>query len=47
VDEWELFDLQSDPQERTNLYLRPEAKMLRTNLETQLNQLRGTLRDNQ
>lgn len=45
VDQWELFDLQKDPQEQTNLYNRPESAKLVADLKAQLTRLRRQLGD--
>jgi arylsulfatase A-like enzyme len=47
VDEWELFDLQSDPAERINLYHNPESQHIVTQLKDELNRLRQQLQDRQ
>jgi hypothetical protein len=41
--EWELFDLEADPQELNNLYGRPEAAQLQQDLLAQLARLRTEL----
>jgi arylsulfatase A-like enzyme len=40
IDEWEMFDLESDPHELTNLYGRPEHSELQTRLHAELARLR-------
>jgi len=45
VDEWELFDLKSDPDERTNLYSKPEAQSVIVGLKKELDRLRNELKD--
>jgi len=45
VDEWELFDLQTDPGEMVNLYNRPESQSAVAELKTQLERLRQELKD--
>lgn len=45
VDEWELFDLQTDPDERVNLHGKPGSQPLVTQLKTELNRLRKELRE--
>jgi len=44
VDDWELFDLQSDPDEQVNLYNKPEAQNVVAELKTELDRLRKELR---
>jgi arylsulfatase A-like enzyme len=44
VDEWELFDLKTDPDERTNLYDTPEAQRTVSELKKELNRLRQELK---
>ena len=39
-DEWELFDLQTDPDDQVNLYGRPELSALTSDLKDRLSQLR-------
>ena len=41
LDEWELFDLENDPQEMTSLAHEPEHQPLRKKLESDLNTLRN------
>jgi arylsulfatase A-like enzyme len=45
VDEWELFDLQTDPQERLNLYNKPAAQTIIPPLKEELNRLQRELKD--
>lgn len=45
VDEWELFDLKADPDERTNLYDKPEAQGIVSELKKELDRLRQELKD--
>lgn len=45
ADQWELFDLQQDPQEVTNLYGRPEPRETAAALKAELYRLRGELGD--
>jgi arylsulfatase A-like enzyme len=45
VDEWELFDLQNDPDERTNLYHRTESQGQVSELKQELERLRKELQD--
>jgi arylsulfatase A-like enzyme len=45
VDEWELFDLQSDSDERTNIYNKPEAQGVVAELKKELGRLRKELKD--
>jgi len=42
---WELYDLQSDPQERFNVYDKPEHKEIITGLKRRLEQLRREYKD--
>jgi len=42
TDEWELYDLDSDPSEMTNLYNREEYSRFRTGMEKELKQLMET-----
>jgi arylsulfatase A-like enzyme len=44
-DQWELFDLRSDPQELLNLYGRPGAEAVTAELKTTLARLRTELQD--
>ena len=44
-DEWELYDLESDPDERTNLYGRPEHTDLVARLSEELGGLRQLYED--
>jgi arylsulfatase A-like enzyme len=44
-DQWELFDLRSDPQELRNLYGRPGQEALTADLKAELARLRRELRD--
>jgi arylsulfatase A-like enzyme len=43
IDEWEMFDLESDPHELTNIYGRPEHAKLQKELHAELERLRGEL----
>jgi hypothetical protein len=45
VDEWELFDLQTDSDEMVNLYNKPECQSVVAELKTQLEGLRQELED--
>ena len=45
VDEWELLDLQNDPDETLNLYARPDAHPVVKELKRELDRLRTVLRD--
>jgi arylsulfatase A-like enzyme len=45
VDEWELFDLQADPAETTNLYPTPQGRKLLPVLQAELARLRRELRE--
>jgi arylsulfatase A-like enzyme len=45
VDEWELFDLQTDPDELVNIYNKPEYQDVVAELKTQLERLRQELKD--
>jgi arylsulfatase A-like enzyme len=47
VNEWELFDLQRDPDERTSLYNKPEAQSVVAELKKELERLKKELGDNQ
>ena len=44
-DEWELYDLQKDPDERTNIYNEPENAKLVTKLKAELETLRKHYKD--
>ncbi len=44
--EWELFDLESDPLETTNVYARPEYASVRSDLESELARLQAKVGDN-
>ena len=46
VDEWELFDLQTDPEKRVNLYLKPAAHTIVPPLRKELDRLRRELKEN-
>jgi arylsulfatase A-like enzyme len=46
VDEWELFDLQTDPDERMNLYDQPAAQTIIPPLKEELNRLQRELKEN-
>lgn len=41
VDEWELYDLEHDPQEMRNVYQDPEYKLVRENLHQKLLETRA------
>jgi arylsulfatase A-like enzyme len=43
IDEWEMFDLASDPHELTNIYGRPEHAELQKELHAELERLRSEL----
>jgi arylsulfatase A-like enzyme len=45
IDEWELFDLQSDPKEMKNVYNDPEYASVRINLHTKLRKLMEEYKD--
>ncbi len=45
IDEWELFDLQSDPNEMRNVYNDPAYAEVRENLHKQLEELRTKYKD--
>ncbi|MDO8541948.1 MAG: sulfatase [Opitutaceae bacterium] len=45
IDEWELFDLKTDPGEHVNLYHAPAAQTLVTELKSRLARLRAELGD--
>ena len=45
IDSWELYDLQNDPEELTNIYDNPENAKLIKNLKQQLNDLRIKYKD--
>ena len=45
VDEWELLDLQTDPDERVNLYSRPDYQPIVARLRQELDQLRREVGD--
>lgn len=46
LDEWELFDLQTDPDERLNLYNQPAAQTIIPPLKEELNRLQCELKEN-
>jgi arylsulfatase A-like enzyme len=46
IDEWELFDLQTDPQEMKNVYDDPAYASVRTDLHVRLDKLREKYKDN-
>jgi arylsulfatase A-like enzyme len=46
IDAWEMYDLQTDPQEMHNLYGQKEHAALQTLLQTLLNETRKKYRDN-
>lgn len=46
IDEWELFDLQNDPEEMKNVYNDPEYSIVRESLHKQLDDLRIKYQDN-
>jgi hypothetical protein len=43
IDEWEMFDLESDPHELNNIHGRPEHAELQKELERELARLRSEL----
>ena len=43
IDEWEMFDLEKDPHELTNVYGRPEYAELQKRLQAELARLRTQL----
>jgi arylsulfatase A-like enzyme len=45
IDEWELYDLQEDPQEMTNIYGQPGTEEITRDLKEQLEQLRARYGD--
>ncbi|MCH5599786.1 sulfatase family protein [Niabella ginsengisoli] len=45
VDEWELYDLEKDPEEMNNVYNDPKYKTVRTTMHKKLNQLRKQYKD--
>jgi arylsulfatase A-like enzyme len=45
-DEWELYDLKTDPDELTNLYGNPEYKQLTRRMKKELDNLRKQYDDN-
>lgn len=45
VDEWEMYDLQEDPNELNNIYGKPEYNGVQTNLHERLEQLRVKYQD--
>jgi arylsulfatase A-like enzyme len=45
IDAWELYDLESDPQEVNNLYENPDYKLLADSLKNELKQLQIQYRD--
>ena len=47
VDEWELFDLQADPDEMNNLYHAPRAQHLIPTLQAEIARLRRELQEPQ
>ena len=47
IDVWELYDLETDPHELTNLYGRPEYREIEAELHERLKALRKELRDNE
>lgn len=40
IDEWEMYDLETDPMEMNNIYNNPEYKSVRADLHKRLNELR-------
>jgi arylsulfatase A-like enzyme len=46
IDEWELIDLEKDPQEMKNVYDDPEYADVRAELHTKLEELRAQYKDN-
>ena len=47
IDEWEMYDLQVDPLELTNVYNDPEYKEVRDELHKKLEELRGKYKDSE
>ena len=45
IDEWELFDLENDPQEMKNIYMQAEYQELVSELKEKLNELRKKYKD--
>ena len=45
IDEWELYDLKTDPSETKNLYGNPEFKEIKKNMHKQLDALRSLYKD--
>ena len=45
TDEWELYDLNTDPDELTNLYGKPEMQATTARLKAELDRLRRHYRD--
>ncbi len=45
IDEWELFDLENDPQEMNNIYMQAEYQELVSELKEKLNELRKKYKD--
>ncbi len=45
-DDWELFDLEADPNELRNLYGQPAYREITASLKAELNRLRIQYRDN-
>jgi hypothetical protein len=43
--EWELFDLENDPEERTNLYHQAQSQRIIEGLKQELERLRKDLKD--
>ena len=41
LDEWELYDLEKDPREMTNVYSSPEYESITKQLKTELETLRA------
>ncbi len=45
IDEWELYDLQEDPEEMNNLYGSPEHSEIQLELHKRLSELRDHYQD--
>jgi hypothetical protein len=45
VDEWELYDLETDPNEMENVYDDPEYELVRNDLHEKLTELRASYKD--
>ena len=46
VDEWELYDLEKDPEELNNVYNNPEYKVVQQEIHKRLDELRIQYKDN-